>query len=225
MSYSPIILRVKELIKSWASCRGYVLKSDINVKDDELVFLEGNNTIYIKIAYIDIPTEDFVSKEIGFVAKERLKYNKAYIALPKETQYYLDVKYVKELQLGVLLYDINQVDPNQAVIEVISSPAIPTPTYVSSEDLSKLSMKIVEFERSLSEVKSTIDTILSRLDNLDKRLSKIRDLETEISNIKSELRSLKSVVESLRSRITQVQVAPTIEKVEEKPSEEGRVEV
>ncbi|MGC8543672.1 MAG: hypothetical protein ACP5NQ_06990 [Vulcanisaeta sp.] len=170
---------VRKALEDWFTRRGLRLESELS--DRELVLVEGNNRVYVRIANEEFPTESYIIDELSNAMRNRLKYNKAYIAFPLSARGLINGKLFRSHWVGVYLYDLTSNDPDKTVEELI--PSIPIQTQQNlSEDLKR---RLDDLEREIHNLredfmKNDAMTLMKEVDELKGRLSKVEHIISEL---------------------------------------------
>ncbi len=180
----------KKVLEEWFSRRGLRLEYE---GDRELVLIEGNNKIYVRISSEEFPTESYIIDELSATMKDRLKYNKAYIAFPRNARGLINGKLFRSHWVGVYLYDIANTlgDPDKAVEELIPSIPIQLQQGVGEG----IERRISEIERELDDLKGSVEkldvkSLMRDVSELKERLSKIENIVNDLANKVSKLESM-----------------------------------
>ncbi|WP_069806583.1 hypothetical protein [Vulcanisaeta thermophila] len=190
------VLIARKVIEEWLMRRGCKVEEELS--DREVVFIEGNNRIYVRIAHEEFPTESFIVDELSNVMKNRLRYNKAYLALPMKARGLINGKLFRSQWVGVYLYDLEATDPDKSVEELI--PSIPIQTQMS--DAGAVISRLTQLE----EMVKSLQESLSQL-NMGALRSEIQELRNRVSRVENMLNTVISRVEALE-RNTHVQGTP-----------------
>ncbi len=170
------------------------IRFDRELSENELVFLEGNNRVYVKVAIIEFPSESAIKDELVYASRVRGKYNKVYIALPKSSRGFIDGRLFKSHWVGVLLYDTTVANVDNAVEELI--PSIPLEIHGESINAEVLA-RIERLERIVDELKAVLSSALKVGDSM-------AFLNRELSELKNRISRIERDLEALRERLVQV---------------------
>ncbi len=197
------VSKAKELIRRWLAERGCSVETSSEHDELSMTFVEGDNTVIVRVAYLDVPSISDLSREVTLLASERSKYNKAYIAVPKYVKDLLDGRVLKRAGIGVILYDL---DTNE-VVEVLPSMPIALRRQ-SCEDVDRRIKEVSEVvEHRIGEIAKEVSSVkaaISRIDEVSKALlsvdvSKMMNVSREIEQIWAAIERLRSEVEHLKS--------------------------
>ncbi|MFB6470545.1 MAG: hypothetical protein TU36_004840 [Vulcanisaeta sp. AZ3] len=177
----------KKVLEDWFSKRGLRLEYE---GGRELVFLEGNNKVYIRVSNEEFPTESQIIDELSDTMKNRLSYNKAYIAFPVNARGLINGKLFRSHWVGVYLYDLSTTDPDKAVEELI--PSIPIQTQQGSNE---------EVMRRLGELEVRINELRNNLNNTEVPQSLIKEIE----ELRSRLMRIEGIISDLLNRVNKLE--------------------
>jgi uncharacterized coiled-coil protein SlyX len=178
----------KKVLEEWFARRGLRLEYE---GERELVLIEGNNKVYVRISSEEFPTESYIIDELSAAMKNRLKYNKAYIAFPRNARGLINGKLFKSHWVGVYLYDVSSAlsDPDRAVEELIPSIPIQLPQGGNEE-----------IEKRLSEIEKTIAELRSAVDGLN-----IKTLMRDVAELREKLLRMESTINDLINRVSRLE--------------------
>jgi len=188
---------VRKLVEDWFMERGLKLREELS--SEELVFLEGNNTIYVRIPNRDLLSEEAILEELSHVMRNRLRYNKAYLVLPAESRGLVNGKLFRGQWTGAILYDTRS-EPQ--VVELI--PSVPITTQIGDVPSDSL-------RRSIEEIRNKLESI--RIPDLSEINARLRRLEDKINELERRVMRL----ESSKVESTHVEVRSTGLDIEDNP--------
>ncbi|ADN50576.1 hypothetical protein [Vulcanisaeta distributa] len=169
----------RKLIEEWLLQRGFRIVDKLSEK--EIVLMEGNNTVYLRISTEEFPTESYIIDELSNVMRNRFNYNKAYIAFPQSARGLINGKLFRSNRVGVYIYDLSSTDPERAVEELI--PSIPIQLQQGIDD--SIKKRIDDLEKAINDVRNSLSGI--NIQPLTKDINELRDRVMRIEQIINEL--------------------------------------
>lgn len=151
--------RIIDVVDRWMRDIGLL---NIEKGMDYAIYKEGNNVVYVKALYIEIPTESDVAKEIALMAKDRALYNKYYIATMPDILNFIDGSIIRKLGIGVLVVD------GDTVKEVVKSIPIEVQRIqqASPEALKGLERELEEIKNRVKVLEDKVERIMSIIDEV-----------------------------------------------------------
>ncbi len=186
----------RKLIEEWLLQRGGFRIVD-KLSEKEIVLMEGNNTVYLRISTEEFPTESYIIDELSNVMKNRFNYNKAYIAFPQSARGGLiNGKLFRSNRVGVYIYDLSSTDPERAVEELI--PSIPIQLQQGVDD--SIKKRVDDLEKAINDVRNSLSGI--NIQPLAKDINELRDRVIRIEQIINELVERVNRLERIGSQVT-----------------------
>ncbi|WP_243665467.1 hypothetical protein [Vulcanisaeta sp. JCM 16159] len=143
----------RKLLEEWLLQRGFRVVDKLSER--EVVLMEGNNTVYLRISTEEFPTESYIIDELSNVMRNRFNYNKAYIAFPQSARGLINGKLFRSNRVGVYIYDLSSSDPERAVEELI--PSIPIQLQQGIDE--SIKKRIDDLEKAINDVRSSLSGI------------------------------------------------------------------
>ena len=183
----------RKILEDWLQQRGFRVVDKLS--DRELVLMEGNNTVYLRISTEEFPTESYIIDELSNVMRNRFNYNKAYIAFPQSARGLINGKLFRSNRVGVYLYDLSSTDPERAVEELI--PSIPIQLQQGVDE--GIKRRIDDLEKAINDVRNTLLSI--NVQSLAKDIDELRSRVTRIEQVINDLTERVNRIESIESQI------------------------
>ncbi|GAB6947108.1 hypothetical protein JCM16161A_12380 [Vulcanisaeta sp. JCM 16161] len=187
----------RKLLEEWLLQRGFRIVDKLS--DREIVLMEGNNTVYLRISTEEFPTESYIIDELSNVMRNRFNYNKAYIAFPQSARDLINGKLFRSNRVGVYIYDLSSTDPEKAVEELI--PGIPIQIQQGVDE--GIKRRIDDLERAVIDMKNALSSI-----NIQPLVNDINELRNRIMRIEQVINDLIERVNRLESLGTQMAKNP-----------------
>ncbi len=198
----------KYVISKWVREERNLVPLDINefisqnpellsdVRSNTLVFLEGKNKVAIYVVTRGV-SRDEISREIATkcVAKLRDFVDKIYVAIPITYRFLVDGRLIKELGIGLLVYDLDKGNVEELVpAKPITRPKVAAVDLRRLEELEErianIEYRLENLMKEVSELRRTISAIERSLLHPDDVRRMVTDvLERELSRIRRELSS------------------------------------
>ncbi len=157
----------RKLIEEWLLQRGGFRIVD-KLSEKEIVLMEGNNTVYLRISTEEFPTESYIIDELSNVMRNRFNYNKAYIAFPQSARGLINGKLFRSNRLVFTFMTYHQLIP-KAVEELI--PSIPIQLQQGIDD--SIKKRIDDLEKAINDVRNSLSGI--NIQPLTKDINELRD--------------------------------------------------
>lgn len=175
------IAKALEVLEKWANDNGLI---EVSRGDDYLVCKEGNNIIMYKGLYLDIPTENDVTRELALMAKDRMLYNKYYIVTTPDIANFIDGGLVKKLGIGVMVID------GSAVKEVMRSVPIEITSIkgqVDDQRIRLIEREIRELEGRIKELENKVNQLMQVMNELRRAPQKTSSAEVTQPQVTQEV--------------------------------------
>ncbi len=181
---------MRKILEEWLVQRGFRIVDKLS--DREVVLMEGNNTVYLRISTEEFPTESYIIDELSNVMRNRFNYNKAYIAFPQSARGLINGKLFRSNRVGVYIYDLSSADPERAVEELV--PSIPIQLQQGIDD--DIRRRIDGLESGLNDIRNALLSINPQ--SLARDISELRSRLARVEQLISELTERVNRLESLR---------------------------
>ena len=177
----------RKVLEDWLQQRGFRVVDKLS--DRELVLMEGNNTVYLRISTEEFPTESYIIDELSNVMRNRFNYNKAYIAFPQSARGLINGKLFRSNRVGVYLYDLSSTDPERTVEELI--PSIPIQLQQGVDE--GIKRRIDDLEKAVIDMRNALMSI------------NVQSLTKDIHELRSRVERIEQVINDLTERVNRIE--------------------